>query len=220
MKRITLGLSILIFMSFNSFGQQSDLGNWWIYLGSKKINENFNIHHEVQYRNYNFIGDTEQLLLRAGLGYNLSENNNNLLLGYGFIHSQNYLDTTDSKSEVNEHRIYQQFVTKQSFGRLSIQHRYRIEERFVQDQFKMRFRYFLAAKVALNNPKVQDNTFYLSAYNEIFIGTQNSFFDRNRVYGGLGYALSSNLKFELGYMTQLFQGSYRDQMNVICSFSF
>ena len=214
--------ALLIILSFTqvSFSQQSDLGNWWIYFGNKKLNEKWNIHHEVQYRNYNFVGDLEQLLLRAGVGYNLSENNNNLLLGYGFIRSENYMDTSDTKTVVNEHRIYQQFITKQSFGRFSLQHRYRFEERFVEDVFKVRFRYFLAAKVALNKPKIEDNTFYLSAYNEIFVGTQNQFFDRNRVYAGLGYALKPNLKFELGYMSQIFQGDCRDQMNVICSFSF
>lgn len=212
-------LSIFIFAQFSQ-AQSSDLGNWWIYFGNKKLNDKWNIHHEVQYRNYNIAGDLEQLLLRAGVGYNLSEKNNNLLIGYGFIRSENYLDTTDTKEVVNEHRIYQQFITKQSFGRFSLQHRYRFEERFVEDVFKVRFRYFLAAKVALNKPKIENKTFYLSAYNEIFVGTQNQFFDRNRVYAGLGYALKPNLKFEVGYMSQIFQGSCRDQMNVICSFSF
>lgn len=220
MKRNILSiLSIFIFAQFSQ-AQSSDLGNWWIYFGNKKLNDKWNIHHEVQYRNYNIAGDLEQLLLRAGVGYNLSEKNNNLLIGYGFIRSENYLDTTDTKEVVNEHRIYQQFITKQSFGRFSLQHRYRFEERFVEDVFKVRFRYFLAAKVALNKPKIENKTFYLSAYNEIFVGTQNQFFDRNRVYAGLGYALKPNLKFEVGYMSQIFQGSCRDQMNVICSFSF
>ncbi len=220
MKRNVLTfLSIFLFTQL-SLAQSSGLGNWWIYFGNKKLNDKWNIHHEVQYRNYNIAGDLEQLLLRAGVGYNLSEKNNNLLFGYGFIRSENYMDTTDTKTVVNEHRIYQQFITKQSFGRFSLQHRYRLEERFVEDVFKVRFRYFLAAKVALNKPKIENRTFYLSAYNEIFVGTQNQFFDRNRVYAGLGYALKPNLKFEVGYMSQIFQGSCRDQMNVICSFSF
>lgn len=221
MNRSTYILFILFSVfSFNATAQSSDLGNWWIYFGNKKLNEKWNIHHEVQYRNYNIAGDLEQLLLRAGVGYNLSENNNNVLLGYGFIRSENYLDTSDMKTIVNEHRIYQQFITKQSFGRFSLQHRYRLEERFVEDDFLMRFRYFLAAKVALNKPKIEDKTFYLSAYNELFIHGQNTYFDRNRVYGGLGFALKPNLKFELGYMSQIFQNGCRDQMNVICSWSF
>lgn len=218
-KRVVVLLVGLLGLT-TAYSQTSELGNWWIYFGNKKLNDKWNIHHEVQYRNYNVIGDLEQLLLRAGVGYNLSENNNNVLLGYGFIRSENYMDTSDMKTIVNEHRIYQQFITKQSFGRFSLQHRYRIEERFVEGDFKMRFRYFLAAKVALNKPKIEDNTFYLSAYNELFINGQNNYFDRNRIYGGVGYALKPNLKFELGYMSQIFQSGCRDQMNVICAWSF
>ena len=48
--------------------QDSDLGNWMIYIGSKKVNTKLNIHHEIQYRNYNAVGDLEQLLLRTGVG--------------------------------------------------------------------------------------------------------------------------------------------------------
>lgn len=39
----------------------------------------------------NIARDLEQLLLRIGVGYNLTENNNNIFLGYGFINSQNYV---------------------------------------------------------------------------------------------------------------------------------
>lgn len=67
---------LLAFIPVSLFALPSDLGNWFIYFGDKKIDQNLNWHHEVQYRNFNFIGDTEQLLLRTGIGYNLTENNN------------------------------------------------------------------------------------------------------------------------------------------------
>lgn len=55
-----------------SFGllaaQKSDVGNWFMLFGSEKVNSKFNIHYEVQYRNYDFIGDLNQLLLRTGIG--------------------------------------------------------------------------------------------------------------------------------------------------------
>lgn len=95
-----------------------------------KFNQKWNLDHEVQYRNFIFIGDTEQLLLRAGLGYNLSEKNNNLLLGYGFIYNESYIGISDEKTNFNEHRIYQQFISRQKFNKLSLQHRYRFEQRF------------------------------------------------------------------------------------------
>tara|TARA_B110000503_G_scaffold140291_1_gene230736 strand:- start:1289 stop:1762 length:474 start_codon:yes stop_codon:yes gene_type:complete len=156
-------------MPFCFYSQENDLGNWLIYIGSKKLEKGFDIHNEVQYRNYNTIGDLEQLLLRTGIGYNLTENNNNVLLGYGYILSKNYIIDTDKKNKVEEHRIFQQFSTKQNIGKVGIIHRYRLEERFVEDDFKMRFRYFLGIKIPLQNKENRINSFYLSAYNEIFL---------------------------------------------------
>ena len=153
---------LISFLSAQGFSQTSDLGNWLIYFGNKKIDKDWNWHHEVQYRNYNAIGDLEQFLLRTGIGYNLTENNNNILLGYGFINSQNYIPTTDEKKEVNEHRIYQQFITRQKIGRVNVQHHYRFEQRWIESQdFRMRFRYFLALNVPINNKEMIEKTFYL-----------------------------------------------------------
>ena len=213
MKKLIL-LLFLITPIF-SYAQDSNLGNWLIYIGSKKVDQKWNIHHEVQYRNYNAIGDLEQLLLRTGLGYNLTENNNNLLLGYGYILSQNYIQNTDDKQDVNEHRIFQQFITKQKIGRVNVQHRYRFEQRWVEEDFKLRFRYFLALSVPLNKKLMENNTIYLSAYNEIFLNSKNNVFDRNRLYGGIGYKLNNSIRFEVGYMNQFLNNGNRDQVNLI-----
>ncbi len=212
--RLLVALAFVFLLPMVSSAQESELGNWLIYIGNKKIDSKWNWHHEVQYRNYNAIGDLEQLLLRTGIGYNLSENNNNLLAGYGFIRSENYLDGMPEKAIVNEHRIYQQFVTKQKFAYASVQHRYRFEQRFVESDFKMRFRYFLAIAIPI------DEKFYLSAYDEIFLGASSDPFDRNRLYGGLGYRATKQLRFELGYMNQFFGEGGRDQVNIIAFGSF
>lgn len=202
-------------LPYISVAQSSDFGNWLIYIGNKKVNSKWNIHNEVQYRNYDAIGDLEQLLLRTGLGYNLSENNHNLLLGYGYILSQNYIADTQNKMDVNEHRIFQQFTSKQNVGSVSLSNRYRFEQRFVESDFKMRLRYFLAFKVPILKTETSPTKLYLSAYNEVFLNTESDVFDRNRVYGGLGYQLNKNVRIEAGYMSQLFENSSRDQFNLI-----
>lgn len=193
--------------------QDSDFGNWLIYIGNKKLNDNWNLHHEVQYRNYNAIGDLEQLLLRTGLGYTFNEKKNNVLLGYGYILSENYIGNTDDKIDVNEHRIFQQFTSKQKIGIVKLNHRYRFEQRFVENDFKMRLRYFLGINIPFS--KKETNKLYLSSYNEIFLNTESSVFDRNRLYGGLGVHLNKSIRLEAGYMNQFFEQTNRDQFNII-----
>ena len=212
-------LLIILFLIniFSVKSQDNKIGNWLIYFGNKDLNSSLNWHHEIQHRNYNILGELEQLLVRTGLGYNVNENNN-ILLGYGFIDSRNKAIESNEILKVNEHRIYQQFISKQVIGKIKIQHRYRFEQRFIEDDFKLRYRYFLS----LNIPLLKTNKkYYISAYNEIFIdASQENSFDRNRIYGGLGYQLNSNIKLELGYMNQIFNNSSRDQFNVICFFNF
>ena len=213
MKKILFIISFaLIPIQMNS--QASSLGNWLVYIGSKQLNSKWNLHHEVQYRNYNVLGDLEQLLLRTGLGYNLGDRSN-ILVGYGYINGENYIGNTDEKRTSHEHRIYQQFITKQNVGILNLQHRYRFEQRFLKDNFKTRFRYFLGLSLPF-----KDSSYYLSAYNEIFLNGQSAVFDRNRIYGGLGYKITKNWKIELGYMNQVFENSSRDQINLIAFVNF
>lgn len=205
----------MVMFPFLAFTQDSPIGNWINYFGNKKINNTWNWHHEIQYRNYNAIGDLEQLLIRTGIGYNLTENNNNVLLGYGYILSDNYIPNTKNKFQVHEHRIYQQFVTKQTAWKLKLQHRYRFEQRFVGDQsIKYRFRYALGLKYPLDFISSEKRAYYLTFYNELFVDAKERAFDRNRVFGGLGCKINKNVRFEVAYMNQIFRVGSRDQINL------
>lgn len=198
-----------------SFSQKSEVGNWFIYFGNQKINSKLNWHNEVQLRNYDFIGDTNQILLRTGIGYNLTDNNNNFLLGYGFINTQRYQDNSDQKISVNENRIYQQYIYRHKIGLMLIQHRFRAEERFLPNDFQMRFRYFLGINIPINKKTIEKNTLYFSGYNEIFINSEKPIFDRNRIYGALGFCLNKNIKLEAGFMAQTLENSNRNQFQIV-----
>ncbi len=82
----------------------------------------------------------------------------------------------------------------------------------------MRFRYLLGLTVSLS--KNENNKYYFSAYNEIFINTESSIFDRNRLFGGFGYKVNRSLRLEIGYMNQFFETNSRDQLNIITVFNF
>ena len=210
-------LFVFLFLGINNslYSQKSEIGNWFIYFGNQKINQNWNWHNEIQYRNYDFIGDTNQLLLRTGLGYNLTENNNNVLLGYAFVNTHKYIPNSDQKQESNEHRIFQQFITKQNFGRFYFLHRYRVEERFLPDDFQVRLRYFLNATIPLNKKTLDKNAIYFSTYNEIFVNTEKPLFDRNRIYAALGFVINKNFKVEAGFMSQILEQSNRNQFQIV-----
>lgn len=208
----SLALMIFSIAATQTFAQKNDLGAWYMYFGNNKISKKLNWHNEIQYRNFDRIGDLEQLLIRTGIGYDLTENNNNILLGYGFILSQPYVN--GEKKENIEHRIFQQYITKQKFGRFYLQHRYRLEERFLQDDFRMRFRYLLGVNIPINNKEMLPKTFYGSVYNEIFLHFNSPTFDRNRVYGALGYVINKNMRIEAGYMNQIQENKNRGQIQI------
>ena len=56
--------------------------------------------------------------------------------------------------------------------------------------------------------------------NEIFLNTESAIFDRNRVFGGIGYHLNKNIRFEIGYMNQFFETESRDQFNILTFVTF
>ncbi|MDR6920063.1 MULTISPECIES: DUF2490 domain-containing protein [Chryseobacterium] len=207
-----LALTVLSLGSISAWAQKNDLGAWYMYFGNNKISKKLNWHNEIQYRNFDAVGDLEQLLIRTGVGYDLTENNNNVLLGYGFILSQPYVN--GEKKENIEHRIFQQYITKQKFGRFNLQHRYRLEERFLESDFRMRFRYMLGLNIPITQKEMLPKSLYASVYNEIFLHFDSPVFDRNRVYGALGYVINKNMRIEAGYMNQIQENRNRGQIQI------
>jgi hypothetical protein len=214
-KKKYLLLTICLFFAMAGYAQNNGPGTWFQYFGSQKINKKWNWHNEIQYRYFNFVGNMNQLLLRTGIGYDLSENNNNILLGYGFIQSQVYINSVDKKT-INESRIFQQFITKQKLHTFYFLNRFRIEERFIESDFKARFRYFFSVNKPLNKKTMEKNAVYISAYDEIFLNFQNSGFDQNRLYGGVGYCFNNSLRVETGFMAQTFK--YRTATQFVLMF--
>lgn len=193
-------IRIFILGSLIGFSQQ-DNGNWLMYFGANKISEKFSIHSELQYRNHTISPtNIEQLLLRTGLNYHFKPNAS---ATFGYAHIGNHVYESVRKSpETEEHRIWQQLLTTNNIGRVKFEHRYRLEERFAETDFKIRFRYRLMLFVPLNRPKIETGTMYLGVYDEIFINDKATFFDRNRLYGGLGYQHADNIHFQVGVLRQ------------------
>lgn len=196
-----LVLLIVILGSFSGFSQndgQEDLGAWAMLFTTNRISEKMSIHAEVQYRNYEFGANFNQLLLRTALNYNLSDNAM-ASFGYGNITTDGTFEDFEGEENTNEHRIYQQFVLRNSVGKLKFSHRYRLEQRFINNPVsgndtQHRARYFLRLTYPLSD------ILYLTAYDEVFLNLQGDTFGQNRIYGALGYKFNKNVRSEVGFL--------------------
>jgi hypothetical protein len=207
MKKVIF-LLLSLGLGLNSLAQTEDqLGAWYMYFGNFRFTDTpWAIHAEVQYRDNQILGDLDQLLLRSGLQYNLKSGQASFLIGYASITTGTL---GESSATFHENRIYQEAILRQKLGRVSLMHRYRFEQRWLADQkFRTRIRYGFFLNVPLNSKEMNEKgSLYGQVYNEIFINTKKlnssmQYFDRNRIYLGLGYRPSKNLALQLGIMEQ------------------
>ncbi len=215
---------VFLFAGLNGYSQidPTQNGAWYMYFWNTRFSESdFGLQGDIQYRNWNMGGDLEQLLIRGGINYEPVPQEVRYTLGYANITTGEFGDGT---STVNESRIYQEFLLWQTIGkRYYLNHRFRYEQRFVENQdFRTRYRYFLSMNIALNNETFEKGTYYLSFYNELFINGQKDigdgntveFFDRNRLYGALGYTLKKGMRLQVGYMKQTVNAFSKDQWQI------
>ncbi len=199
---------------------EAQLGAWYMYLFKGTFGEGpWGIQGDIQHRNWNLAGDLEQLMLRGGIIYQPQGERVLFTLGYANITTGTF---GPSKETFSESRIYQEVLYPVQFGtRIYTMHRFRYEQRFVEGQsFRTRYRYNLFINIPLNQPALIEHTLYLSLYNELFINGQRDvgngqtveIFDRNRLYGALGYVLKQNLRMQIGLMNQTTNNWSKNQL--------
>ncbi|MDB5269338.1 MAG: hypothetical protein JWP58_2378 [Hymenobacter sp.] len=143
--------------------------------------------------------------LKAGVSYDIDPNFT-VLVGGGRYVTADYQDLSAGPLNV-EKRLWEQLTLTQFSKRLKLEHRYRIEQRWLDfrddsSAFRQRLRYRLNAFLPLNQKSITAGTVFLSAYDEIFLNPKGPVFERNRVYGGLGYQATAHLIVQLGFVHQ------------------
>ena len=213
MFRILLALIIALLISGVSLAQNA-VGNWQAYFLSARIDGSpWRFVFDAQHRDHGWFGDLDHIIIRPGIQYFHMPTKSSYMVGYSFFLFQNEGDTNNPTLE---HRIFQDVDLRHTLGRLSLRHRYRAEERFVQNTpLAFRLRYAVFIDVPLNKKKIQANTWYIPIWNEVFINTNAVRFDRNWLYGGLGYQITDGFGIRLGAMNQ-FQTA-RDKLQVVLS---
>lgn len=183
---------------------------WLRYHNILNINERWLLTTEIDVRRFVFPDRAHQWVLpRLHTHYKLS---NKLNVGGGaalFLQALPQEQESDVIYTRPEIRLHQEINFKQFFGKLSINQRVRVEERFFlgtdfdRPEFNFRFRYQLLASFSLmemeNNQslqlKVADEIMFNAGANIV-----NNVFDQNRIYAALQLIHSKNWSTEVGYM--------------------
>jgi hypothetical protein len=218
----------LLHNDLNAQIQEDQTGGWYMYFFNTTLNDSpWGIQGDLQHRNWNIAGDLEQLMLRGGLTYSPQNANIKFTLGYGNITTGAFGSDNNTTAES---RFYQEALFPVKFGnRFYTNHRFRYEQRFVENQdFRTRYRYNLFLNIALNKVNMERNTIYLALYNELFMNGQRTigngntveFFDRNRLYGAVGYVIQDGLKVQLGVMNQTTDSWGKNQIQLSLHHSF
>ena len=213
MRKIILFAAILITFT-NANAQETgedEWGAWYMYFGTNRITDKLSIHSEAQFRFYEVAGTFNQLLLRTGLNYHLTENAI-ATIGYGYINTDGTFADIPNEENSDEHRIFEQFILKNEVGKVKFEHRYRLEQRFISTQFddftEHRARYRLQLTYPINDK------WFLNVYDEVFINLQEPIFGQNRLYGAIGYNVKSNFSIQLGYLKNHFTGRNFDRLQL------
>lgn len=191
--------------------QSSDTGYWLNYNLRLNFTEKIGTHIDLNLRNYEFFHDLEQGLIRGFLYYNIPAQKLQLAAGAAWSHAERFKNEGPSKSVSEERRLHQQVLFNTIYGRVSINHRYRIEERFFSDNSNLRFRYQVNLQLPLNKKSLETGAVYLLIMDEIFLNDISPVFDRNRLLCSTGYVISPLLRVEAGMLWQMYENSHKKQ---------
>jgi hypothetical protein len=192
---------------------------WYNYFGNHRISERWGLHTEYQWRRHGLVNEWQQSLMRVGVDHHMT-NGAIVTAGYAWIRTFPYGEMPFAY-EFDEHRIWQQLVMGQKLGRFNFQHRYRLEQRFMERKtpdgdgegfqhldyiFRQRIRYRLLITIPLMGPELKNNSLFLAVSGEPFIQFGRNLglnvLDQNRLYAGLGWRFDKRRNIQIGYMNQ------------------
>lgn len=176
---------------------EEDVQLWTPVYLNVPITEKFKGNLEIHPRFDNNVTEALQVIVRPSLGYQV---NKNLSLWQGVAWIPNFHPSS------TEYRVWQQAFLENSFSKVNLSNRLRLEERFLEDVggVSLRGRYRLQGTFPLGKRK----RWALVASDEVFValnslsGGPRSGFDQNRLYAGLSRQLNEQLRVEGGYLLQ------------------
>ncbi|MBI2730551.1 MAG: DUF2490 domain-containing protein [Sphingobacteriales bacterium] len=228
-KAIWIVFFLFSVLCFSLGAQQHQFSGWVSTFKTIKLDKKHSIHIDAQLRSNDKWIHMQSLLLRTGVNFHVNKHLT-LTVGYAFINNRTVKSTVSRY--FSEHRLWQQIILVQPIKNISLQHRFRYEERFIPrviltnnklvkdgSLFATRLRYFVRSVLPFTKASPFTKGSYAALQNEIFVNisnanaTNNNFFDQNRAYAAIGYRFSKLFDTEIGYLNQYIKGKTLNTSN-------
>ncbi len=191
-----------------ALAQKKDFGSWNVINTRLTLAPKFEIFNELQLRSQSFYNNHFYYEVKGGISYFINKNFS-FLAGIGKYVTYSDPGSFTKPVSANEFRFWQQLTMNNYLERIKFEHRYRVEQRWFDTGYRNRFRYRLNAAIPLNGTKIEPKTFYVAAFEELFLTNKAPYFERNRVFAGIGYQISPYFSVQPGYV---YQYDYRNNV--------
>jgi len=207
----------------NACAAQTTTNAWFSTINTFRIDSNFSLNLDIQVRSTDKAEHLSTFIFRPAINWHFRKN---MFFTIGYAAIQNRRSIQGQSGYVPEQRIWQQLTVNHSLGVIPIQHRLRLEQRFIGrytvtngdfttggNAFANRLRYFTRAIIPFNASKPFTKGMFAAAQNEVFVNLGNKsavngrFFDQNRLYLAVGYRLSKKFDIDAGYLNQYIVGA-------------
>jgi hypothetical protein len=170
---------------------------------------------EVQPRTREEGEDMDQLLIRPGIGYAVTDHSS---VWIGYAHVINFPAAGDN---IHEDRFWQQYMWSGATPLGAFTSRTRFEQRWQTNGNETGGRFRQMFKLSWPLPFYQPVS--LVGWDEVFVNLNDTNwgarqgFDQNRGFAGIGYRVLPPVLVEIGYMNQYINKSTLDNMNHVLS---
>lgn len=202
MPKLFYAFLFLTILSFSASAQTTKTGTWGIFtaLMPGDSAHRWGGYAELQLRANSAFSQFQYYETKAGISYDLDKYFT-ALIGGGRYTTYDYNNLGAGPTTI-EARLWEQMSVSQYLSRIKLEHRYRVEQRWLNGIYRNRFRYRLNLFIPLNSKKIEAKTWFVSVFDEIFLNNQEPNFERNRISAALGYQFDKKWIVQGGWINQ------------------
>jgi hypothetical protein len=213
-------VGLLGILSPNSSSAQTKTSNndvWFHYVGKNMLTKKLSFTLEATMRYANGVSEKQQYFVRPSFDYQFTKKFNGSI-GYSHYNTYVYGSPTLNKTDIPEDHVWIQGTFVHTKGKFKFTHRLRDENRFVgiavkngtdysidHYEYRNRLRYMFLMNYTLTKKEDKVKLFGIVG-NEAFLNLGSNagktFFNQNRIIGGLGYNIDKNQQIQLSYIHQ------------------